>query len=84
MVLLGLYSTAQEKNDQVKMKITKDIDGDTQTFEKTYASEEEMKADAELKEFMGDDDRMRVWFSEDARGPKIIELEEMGDDPHRF
>ncbi|MFH6983972.1 T9SS type A sorting domain-containing protein [Marinoscillum luteum] len=84
MVLLGLYSSAQEKNDQVTVKITKDIDGDTQTFEKTYASEEEMKADALLKEFMGKDDQMRVWFSEDAKGPKIIELEEMGDDPHRF
>ena len=84
MVLLGLYSSAQEKNDQVKVKITKDIEGETQTFEKTYASEEEMKTDKELKEFMGDDDEMRVWFSEDAHAPKIIELEKMGDDPHRF
>ncbi|WP_421892347.1 hypothetical protein [Marinoscillum sp.] len=29
MVLLGLYSSAQEKNDQVKVKVTKDIEGET-------------------------------------------------------
>lgn len=55
MVLLGLYSKAQESESQVKVKITKEINGEKKTYEGTYESEEQMRSDEKLKEFMGDD-----------------------------
>jgi hypothetical protein len=96
MVLLGLYSVAQEKNEEVKVIITKDVDGESKTFEKSYASEEDMRADEELDEFMGKD--QSFWFSSSEEGRKSIdqmrdemgkrsfffELEEDGKGPNSF
>ncbi len=78
MVLLGLYSVAQEKKEQVKVIITKDVDGEAKTFEKSYDSEDDMRADKELDEFMGED--QSFWFSSSEEGRKSIELmrDEMG------
>lgn len=79
MVLLGLYSVAQEKEDPIRVKITREVDGEPQTFEKSYSSEEEMREDKDLREFMGSDqNRMSFWFSNDDfgfRGPEMDEHE---------
>ncbi|MFT4834961.1 MAG: hypothetical protein ACI83W_002221 [Marinoscillum sp.] len=78
MVLLGLYSVAQEKNEQVKVIIIKDVDGESKTFEKSSDSEDDMRADKELDEFMGEDHSF--WFSSSEEGRRSIELmrDEMG------
>jgi len=69
MLVIQAPINAQEKDDQVTVKITRDVDGKPQTFEKTYASEDEMKADKELKEFVGDHGKMNFWFSDK---PKVV------------
>lgn len=92
MVLLGLYSSAQDVKDQVKVRITKEVDGESRTFEKTYASDAEMRADEEFKTFMGDDARVDFWLSDDARGTRLdergnhfyFELDEDGDHSRHF
>lgn len=68
MVLLGLYSVAQEKKeekDQISIRITREEDGDIKTLEKTYSSEKELKTDPELREFMGEEDKVSFWFSDE-------------------
>lgn len=64
IVLLGISTQAQDNEEQVSVKITRDVDGGPKTFEKTYASEEEMKNDEDLKAFMGDDVKMNLWFGD--------------------
>ena len=64
MVLFGLYSQAQDQQSQIKVKITKEINGEQQTYEGSYDSEAQMKADERLQEFMGDDE-MTFGFSND-------------------
>jgi hypothetical protein len=85
LLMLGLFSTAglaQEKEGKIKIKITRDIDGEERTYEGTYETEEQMREDHALQEFMGDEDfKTNFWFG----GPynKAFELEE-GENGNSF
>ncbi len=48
----------------ITLKVTKDVDGERKTFEKTYSSREEMENDPEYKEFFGEEPDFH-WFSND-------------------
>lgn len=48
----------------ITLKVTKDVDGERKTFEKTYSSREEMENDPEYKEFFGEEPDFQ-WFSND-------------------
>ena len=67
MILLGIFTQAQEKNSQVKVKISREIDGEQKTFEKTYESEEAMEADEDLKKFMESEGGTNFFFSDKAK-----------------
>ncbi|MEQ8555555.1 MAG: T9SS type A sorting domain-containing protein [Cyclobacteriaceae bacterium] len=45
---------AQENDEQITIDITREVDGKTEKFNKTYASKEEMEADEELQAFSED------------------------------
>lgn len=53
IALLCLHTTskAQEREGEVSVSITKEVNGEKTVFEKTYASLEEMKADEKYQEF---------------------------------
>lgn len=66
IVLMGFNSMAQDKpkEDQIRIKIIREIDGERQVFERTYASEEEMESDEELKAFQEEDGEDEFFFSQ--------------------
>jgi len=49
---------AQESDEQITIDITREVDGKTEKFNKTYASKEEMEADEELLAFSEDLDQV--------------------------
>ena len=51
LALCMFPSLAQEKESKVKVKITKEVDGQTHQFEKEYSSQQEMENDPELRAF---------------------------------
>lgn len=67
MLIVGTACTTQAQDDDKKItiRITKQIDGETKTFEGEYASEEEMWADPAYREFAGDDKDISIWFGDD-------------------
>ncbi len=67
ILFLVLNGQAQEKSDKVSIKITREIDGENKTFEKTYHSEAEMEADEELKEYLGSEDEISFFFGDKPR-----------------
>lgn len=66
--LLGVFFTCsvlaqeQDKDPGVKVKMTREVDGEEQTFEKTYASEEEMRNDSEFQQFLEDNGMTKLRF----------------------
>ncbi|MFY0605618.1 MAG: T9SS type A sorting domain-containing protein [Cyclobacteriaceae bacterium] len=67
---------AQENSQKVKVEISKEIDGEMKTFKGEYDSEEAMKADKDLREFMGDD--ATFWTSKSGSGSSFFKF--FGDD----
>ncbi len=49
---------AQENESQITIDITREVDGKTEKFSKTYSSKEEMEADEELQSFSEDMDQV--------------------------
>lgn len=76
LIAVLIVSTADaQKKDEIKVKITKEIDGETKTLEKTYSSEEEMKADPEFREMTGENE---FYFNFSGAGTNaMIEIEEL-------
>ena len=76
MLVLGTACTTQAQDDdkRIKIKITKEVDGERKTFEGEYSSEEEMRNDPAYQDFAGEDDDTFVWFDSDDDFDKIIEL----------
>lgn len=59
--IFGMDADAQ-RDEKIRVEITKEIDGEMQTFKGEYNSEEEMIADPEYQKFSGDD-AFRFHFS---------------------
>lgn len=51
LFILGTTLYAQESNSSITIDMTKEVDGETKTFSKTYSSQEEMENDEDLKAF---------------------------------
>lgn len=71
-------SQAQDEDSKVKVKITKEVDGEKQTFEREYASAEEMRKDKEYREFAGGEDQFVFSFDGSGMHERMIELHEDG------
>jgi len=67
-------SVAQNEDSKIKVKITKEVDGKKQTFEREYDSADEMRADEEYRKFAGDDDNFNFYFGGDDMHERIVEL----------
>jgi hypothetical protein len=74
---------AQEKEEgKINIKITREVDGKTEVFEKSYNSREEMMADPEYKDFAGDDTKFH--FKSDRDEDIFIEIDRMNEDDEPF
>ncbi len=69
---------AQDEDDKIKVKITKEVDGKKETFEREYANAEEMMADDEYQEFAGGSTNFDIYFDSDGMHEKMIELYQDG------
>ncbi|MFY0685942.1 MAG: T9SS type A sorting domain-containing protein [Cyclobacteriaceae bacterium] len=82
VAMLGFSAvvSAQDQN-KIHIKITKDVDGESQTFEGEYDSQEQMESDPLLKEFQGDSETFAFGFS--GNGNAMVDMRkmmsEMGD-----
>ena len=65
MLMLLMTATIWAQNNEVKIEISKNVDGKQQTFKRTYESEEAMQNDEELKEFMGDENQIHFWTGDE-------------------
>lgn len=66
LLVVGTACTTQAQEDKkIKVKITKEINGEKKTFVGEYDSEEEMRNDPAYQEFAGDDDSMTFFFGND-------------------
>lgn len=81
-ILLITDARAQSEDTSIKIKITKEVDGETKVFEKTYSSEEEMNNDPEYREFSGDHDYQFRFDGEDGE-IQVFEFHKDGK-PHSF
>lgn len=81
-VIVFTDASAQSEDTSIKIQITKEVDGETKTLEKTYSSEEEMRNDPDFQEFTGGNN-----FFFNFNGPEgdfeIRKLKE-GEDPYFF
>lgn len=76
-------SQAQKKEEgKINIKITREVDGKTEVFDKSYNSREEMLADPEYKDFAGDDTKFH--FKSDRDEDIFIEIDRMNDDGEPF
>ena len=78
MLVIGTACTsqAQEEDGKIKVRITKEVDGKKETFEREYTSSEEMREDDEFREFAGDDNDFDFHIDMDGMHEQIIELHE--------
>lgn len=74
-----IAAMAQDKKEQIKIQITKEVDGEVKTFERSYDSKAAMQADAELEEFIGKaytwpqpDDKSGAGYFADSLDEKTI------------
>lgn len=76
MLAIGTACTTQAQDDdkKIKIRISKEVDGETRTFEGEYASEDEMRDDPAYREFAGDDNEFSVWFDGDEGMDRVIQL----------
>jgi len=66
LLVVGTACTSQAQEDddkKIKVKITKQVDGETKTFEGEYANEEEMLSDPEYRAFADDGHPFHMAFS---------------------
>jgi hypothetical protein len=82
MVLVFACTSHAQDDSKIKVKITKQIDGETKTFEREYANAEEMNNDPEYQKFSGSDKGMTFTF----RGPRDMQrhIEIFGDGDKTF
>ena len=71
-------AVAQDDDDKIVVEITKEIDGEKQTFKGEYNSTEEMYADPNYQEFAGDDNPFHFWSGDDHANP-FFHLDGMKD-----
>ena len=71
IVCFAEYTQAQESEGQIKIKISKDVNGERSTFEGTYESKEQMEKDQAYKDFAGDDDNSFFFQFGDEHGGQI-------------
>ena len=64
MICLSQSATAQD-DSSIKLRITKEINGERKTLEKTYSSEEEMRKDPAYREFLGNENSFSFQFPHD-------------------
>ena len=75
---LHITSSAQDKDGEISISITKEVNGVKKTFEKTYSSVEEMKSDKEYKEFSGDDDITWMSIGDDSEKEIVVKIDSKG------
>ena len=74
MLATSLSIQAQDADDKkIKIRISKQVDGDTKTFEGEYANEEEMINDPAYREFSESDDET-AWLDRQGEMERIPEL----------
>lgn len=70
IIMVSLGFSPIDEQDKVHLKVTKEENGAQSVFEKTYASMDELKSDAELKKF---DVMVDQWASE--KGHQMMHIE---------
>ena len=84
LLITGTVCSSQAQDDsRIKIKITKEVDGKKEIFEREYASADEMRGDEEYQVFSGDDNDFDFQFDMDGVHEQIIELHE-GNGAHAF
>lgn len=84
LLMLLLTGLSKAQDNEVKIEISRNVNGEKQTFTKTYDSEEAMKNDKELKEFMGDDNHVQFWFGSDNANIQAFNFEDLGQQMQNF
>ena len=79
-----MTSLVMAQDNEVKIEISRDVDGEKKTFRKTYESEEEMKNDHELKEFMGDDTDVQFWFGNNNANIHTFNFDDLDEQMQNF
>ena len=75
LLVAGTACTSQAQQDdetKIKIKISRNVDGEIKTFEGEYASEEEMLSDPAYREFAGDEDDIAIFFDGDHHFERIM------------
>ncbi len=81
-ILCFSQSSMAQDEGNIKIKITKEINGERKTFEGSYGSKEEMESDPRYREFVGEDQDFHIYFGGDDEA--IIEIEEFKDEMMHF
>ena len=67
-------SHAQDDDKKIRIKISREVDGETKTFEGEYDSEEEMLSDPNYQEFTDGDSDISIFFNGDDDFDRIFDL----------
>ena len=84
LLVMLMTSLVMAQDNEVKIEISRDVDGEKKTFRKTYESEEEMKNDHELKEFMGDDTDVQFWFGNNNANIHTFNFDDLDEQMQNF
>ncbi|XOV92394.1 MAG: T9SS type A sorting domain-containing protein [Bacteroidota bacterium] len=78
-IALAIFLTAdmllaQEEKSQITLDITKEINGEKETFKKTYDSQAEMAADVDLQTFTNDANGKQIRYAVVGPGNKTMKI----------
>lgn len=77
LVACSIIANAQDDDQKIVVEITKEVNGEQQTFKGEYNSAEEMRADPNYQEFAGAQDH-NFWF-DSGNDDIVIHLDQMKD-----
>lgn len=63
--LMPLVAHSQSEEGKIKVKVTREINGEKKTFEAEYENEEQMKADPNYQEFVGSENNAFMFHFDD-------------------
>lgn len=81
---VSAYSQQQSGKPKIKVEMSKEVNGQKQTFKGEYNSEEEMLADPSYQEFAGKDGGVHMWMGEGGKNGFFFNMDSFDDLKKQF
>lgn len=84
LMVLQLAVYAQPDDGKIIVEITKDVNGEKETFKGEYENADQMRSDPSYKEFAGEDEGFNFWIDTDGDEDAFLQIDQFKDKNKSF